>query len=277
MMTSEKFESEPVWVWGVPFAPLTLTETLETVSILIEKGKPAFFITANTHYAMLTRENADLQEINTRAAFVVADGAPLVLVSRRRAIRLPERVAGSDLIFELSALAARKNYRLFLAGGGPGVADEAAHRLTERYPGLQIVGSASPRFRNASQAEYEALKAQIKAARPHILIVAATMPLGERWLDTHLSDLGVPVGVNLGASIDFAADRIRRAPRWMQKTGLEWAFRLMLEPRRLFSRYARNAWFIFSSLVRDLSHRPGESQTFPRSPASPPGSRRQPR
>ena len=99
--------NEPVWVWGLPLAPLKLAETVEAASALVEKGQPAFFITANTHYAMLTRESPDLNEVNARAAFIVADGAPLVWAARRRAIPLPERVAGSDLIFELCALAAR--------------------------------------------------------------------------------------------------------------------------------------------------------------------------
>jgi N-acetylglucosaminyldiphosphoundecaprenol N-acetyl-beta-D-mannosaminyltransferase len=226
---------------------------------------------------MLTRQNPDLQEVNARAAFIVADGAPLVWATRHRAISLPERVAGSDLIFELCALAVRKDYRLFFAGGAPGVADEAVRCLAERFPGLNVVGTASPSFRDSSPADYEKLKAQITAARPHILIVAATMPLGERWLANHLADLEVPLGVNLGASIDFAAGRVNRAPRWMQKTGLEWAFRLMLEPRRLFSRYARNAWFICSSVVRDFGQ--GSSQPRITEPAAtnPPGSGRQPR
>ena len=255
-MTVRDTTREPVWVWGVPFMPLTLAQTAEAVSTLIKKGQPTFFITANTHYTMLTRENPDLETVNARAAFIVADGAPLVWATRHRPNPLPERVAGSDLIYTLSELAARRGYRLFFAGGAPGVAEEAARKLTVRYPGLQVVGTAAPSFENLTAEDYGKLRAQIIEARPHLLIVAASMPHGERWLSTHLEDLGVPVGVNLGASIDFAAGRLKRAPRWMQKSGLEWAFRMMLEPGRLFSRYARNARFILSmsfhgsSLVR---------------------------
>jgi N-acetylglucosaminyldiphosphoundecaprenol N-acetyl-beta-D-mannosaminyltransferase len=267
--------NQPVWVWGVPFSPVTLAETLRIVSALVEKGEPSYFITANTHYAMLTRENPELKQVNARAAFIVADGAPLVWAARRRATPLPERVAGSDLIYELSALAARQGYRIFFAGAAPGVAEEAAQRLMVRYPGLQVVGAESPSFRDLTANDYQKLKAQISAARPHILIIAATMPLGERWLSAHLADLGVPVGVNLGASIDFAAGRVNRAPRWMQKIGLEWSFRLMLEPKRLYSRYARSARFILSMITRDLGRAPGQPQT-PQSapPANLPASRR---
>src|SRR5262249_46369912 len=96
------------------------------------------------------------------------------------------------------------------------------------------------------------LIARIRSARPDLLIAAFTMPKGERWLAANLAALGVPVVVNVGAAIDFAAGRVRRAPRWMQKTGLEWAFRLGLEPKRLFGRYARNAWFIARMVARDL-------------------------
>ena len=268
-MIFKDLASEPVWVWGVPFMPLTLVQTAEAVSALIEKAQPAFFITANTHYTMLTRENPDLEDVNARAAFIVADGAPLVWAARRRPVPLPERVAGSDLIFTLSELAARRGYRLFFAGGAPGVAEEAARQLTARYPGLQVVGTAAPSFHDLDADDYNKLRAQIIEARPHLLIVAASMPRGERWLSTYLEDLGVPVGVNLGASIDFAAGRINRAPRWMQKSGLEWAFRLVLEPGRLFSRYARNARFILSMTLHGSSQPPGQPQA-PRS-ASPAG------
>ena len=249
-MRFEGLAVEPVWVWGVPFMPLTLAQTAEAVSALIEEGRPAFFITANTHYAMLTRENPDLGEVNARAAFIVADGAPLVSAARRRPVPLPERVAGSDLIFTLSETGRPERLPRLLRRRAPGVAEAAAQRLIARYPGLQVVGTAAPSFGGLADDEYLKLRAQIIESRPHLLILAASMPHGERWLSAHLEELEVPVGVNLGAAIDFAAGRIDRAPRWMQKSGLEWAFRLMLEPGRLFSRYARNARFILGMTLR---------------------------
>jgi N-acetylglucosaminyldiphosphoundecaprenol N-acetyl-beta-D-mannosaminyltransferase len=229
---------------------MTLAETVAAVGGLIEAGAPNYFITANTHYAMLTKGSPELEAINAGAAFIVADGAPLVWASRRAGSPLPERVAGSDLIFELSAEAARRGYRLFFLGGAKGVAAEAARRLGERYPGLQVVGTECPPFRALSADEEEGLVGRIRAARPDILLVAFGQPKGERWIHRHLESLGVPVSVQVGASLDFAAGRVRRAPRWMQKSGLEWAFRLGLEPRRLFSRYARNAWFIARMIAR---------------------------
>jgi N-acetylglucosaminyldiphosphoundecaprenol N-acetyl-beta-D-mannosaminyltransferase len=238
-----------VWVWGVPFAPLTLAETVASVSELVRRRRPSYFITANTHYAMLTEAMPDLQAINEGAAFIVADGLPLVWASRLQGKPLPERVAGSDLIFHLSEEAASRGFRVFLLGGGEGVAEAAAQRLIERYPSLQIVGTECPPFRELTAEEHQALLDRIRGEHPDLLIAAYTMPKGERWIAANLEALGVPVVVNVGAAIDFAAGRVRRAPRWMQSSGLEWAFRLSLEPRRLFGRYARNAWFIARMVV----------------------------
>ena len=148
---------------------------------------------------------------------------------------LPERVAGSDLIFHLCAEAARQGFRVFLLGGDEGVADEAGRRLAEKYAGLQIVGTECPPFRQPTPEEEEAMIDRIRGARPDLLLVAFGQPKGERWIIRHIDRLGVPVSVQVGASLDFVAGRVRRAPRWMQKSGLEWAFRLSLEPRRLFA------------------------------------------
>jgi N-acetylglucosaminyldiphosphoundecaprenol N-acetyl-beta-D-mannosaminyltransferase len=262
-MTIEQVE-KPVWVWGLPLAPYTLVETIDAIDELVQRGRPSFFITANLHYAMLTQEDPELQELNVRAAFLVADGAPLVWASRRGSVSLPQRVAGSDLIFSLCEMAAKKGHRLFFAGGAPGVAETAVDRLSARYPGLNVSGTAAPRFLELSEPEYRRLKVQIAEARPDILIIAATMPMGEKWLSTHVVDLGVPVVANLGASLDFAAGRFSRAPGWMQSTGLEWLFRLILEPRRLFPRYARNAWFLVRMALQERWRASAPPQT-PRS------------
>jgi N-acetylglucosaminyldiphosphoundecaprenol N-acetyl-beta-D-mannosaminyltransferase len=262
-----------VWIWGIPFAPLTRAQAVDAVANLVEAGQPSFFITANTHYAMLTRENPGLEAINGQAAFVLADGAPPVWASRRKKTPLPERVAGSDLIFDLCELAARDSYRIFLLGGARGVADEAAEVLCRSYPDLQIVGTASPPFGEISAEEHTALLDQIRVARPDLLFVAFGQPKGEFWIARHFQSLGVPVCVQVGASLDFVAGRVQRAPRRLQKLGLEWAYRMWLEPSRLGPRYARNAWFLLSMVARDLMQGVGESVFRPRahSPAAPAG------
>jgi N-acetylglucosaminyldiphosphoundecaprenol N-acetyl-beta-D-mannosaminyltransferase len=248
--------NEQVWVWGVPFAPMTLGETVDAIDALIERRRPSYFITANLHYVMLTRDHPDLVAINEGAAFILADGAPVVWAARRRPTPLPERVAGSDLIFHLCSLSARKGRRLFFLGAPEGVAEEAAEKLRARYPGLHVVGTECPPFRELTDDEHEQLLGRIRAANPDILLVAFGQPKGERWIFENHERLGVPVSVQVGASLEFAAGRFARAPRWMQRTGLEWAFRLSQEPRRLFSRYARNAGFLGRMIIHDLFRRP---------------------
>lgn len=252
---------EPVWVWGVPFAPMTLEETVEAVDALIDDRRPSYFITANLHYLMLSNENPDLAAVNERAAFILADGAPVVWAARNRSTPLPERVAGADLIFHLCDLSARKGRRLFFLGAPEGVAEEAAEKLRDRYPGIQVVGTECPPFRKPTEEEHEQLLGRIRAAHPDILFVAFGQPKGERWIFDNLDRLGVPVCVQVGASLEFAAGRFARAPRWMQRTGLEWVFRLLQEPRRLFSRYARNAWFMGRMIVQDRIRDPDSSRT----------------
>jgi N-acetylglucosaminyldiphosphoundecaprenol N-acetyl-beta-D-mannosaminyltransferase len=241
-----------VWVWGVPLAPLNQSQALEAVINLVKARRPAFFITANTHYAMLTNADPSLKAINAQAAFILADGAPLVWASRWKGLPLPERVAGSDLVFDLSREAARNGYRIFLLGGAAGVAERAAEVLSQHDPDLCIVGTESPPFRALSAGEHTALLDRIRAARPDLLFVAFGQPKGEFWIAEHFLALGIPVCVQVGASLDFVAGRVRRAPRRLQNLGLEWAFRMWLEPSRLAPRYARNAWFIVNMVTRDL-------------------------
>jgi N-acetylglucosaminyldiphosphoundecaprenol N-acetyl-beta-D-mannosaminyltransferase len=240
-------------IWGLPLSLLTLPQAVDAIVTLIRSGKPSYAITANTHYAMLSYDDPGLREVNAGAAFIVADGAPLVWASRRRGSGLPERVAGSDLIFALCERAAREGYRLFFLGGAEGVADEASRRLCHLYPGLHVAGTACPPYRELTAGEHERLLETIRAASPDILILAYSMPRGERWIAANGPAVNVPVCINLGASIDFAAGLFRRAPLRLQRCGLEWAFRLWLEPRRLFPRYFRNAKYILRMVIHDLA------------------------
>jgi N-acetylglucosaminyldiphosphoundecaprenol N-acetyl-beta-D-mannosaminyltransferase len=245
----EAMASRAVRVWGLSLMPWTSAELLDAVDRLVAARRPAYGITANLNYAMLTEREADLAAVNRDAAFIVADGMPLLWAARWSGQRLPQRVAGSDLIFQLSERAARRGHRLYLLGGRPGVAEEAARRLVDLYPGLQVVGIDSPPFRPLSGPEQVALVDRVRAARPDILLVATGQPKGERWIHDNYLALEVPFCMQVGASVDFAAGRIPRAPLWMQRSGLEWLFRLALEPRRLAGRYFRNGVFFLRRLV----------------------------
>jgi N-acetylglucosaminyldiphosphoundecaprenol N-acetyl-beta-D-mannosaminyltransferase len=227
-----------------------MAEALSEIEVLVEARRPSYVITANLNYAMLSDGDAALRECNEGAALVLADGMPLVWAARWRGTPLPERVAGSDLIYGLSALAARRGYRVFFLGGAPGIAEAAAENLGGLYPGLIIAGQESPPYRALDPDEEAALLGRIRAAAPDLLLVALGQPKGELWIARHHRDLGVPVSLQVGAALDFAAGRVRRAPHWLQTAGLEWAFRLALEPRRLGPRYARNALYFGRSLAR---------------------------
>ncbi len=240
-------------VWGLPLAVVRREEVPHLIDAMIATGRAGYFITATLHYAMIVSRRDDLGPINEQAAFITADGMPLVVASKYKKRPLPERVCGSDLIFDLSEHAARCGHRIFLLGAPPGVAEEAAAKLTERYPGLTIAGVECPPFRPLTEQETAELIGRIREARTDILLVAFGQPKGEIWIREHLEALGVPVCAQVGASIEFAAGRVSRAPRWMQKTGLEWFYRFSLEPRRLAGRYAANATFLAGRVLRDFA------------------------
>jgi len=237
-----------------------MKETVAGVKRLITTGKPSFIITANLNYAMLTERDAELQQVNRKAAFIVADGMPLVWLGRSRERQIPERVAGSDLLFGLAAEAARCEQRVFVIGGREGVAQHAVSRLMQYAPGLNVVGIEVPPFRKQTADEEAAMIARIRTAKPDLLIGAFSQPFGEKWLAANVERLGVPVCVQLGASLDFAAGLVRRSPRWVARLGLEWAFRFAVEPRRLGRRYLRNSTFLarylLSLLLTKNKHQP---------------------
>ncbi|MCE9529731.1 MAG: WecB/TagA/CpsF family glycosyltransferase [Planctomycetes bacterium] len=235
---------EPIWVWGLPLMPYTLAESLERIAQLIKERQPNFIITANLHYAMITDADRRLRELNAKAAFILADGMPLVWASRLMKRRLPERVAGSDLVWKVCEQGAKLGHRVFLLGGAPGIADAAAETLRTRYPGLVIAGTVCPPFRELSAEEETALIEQIRSSGADILLLALGQPKGELWTARTYERLGVPICLQIGASLDFVAGKVKRAPRWVQKIGLEWLYRLLQEPRRLLGRYLSNIVFL---------------------------------
>ncbi len=243
---------ERVVIWGLPLARLDFPGALDRVDRLIERAEPAFFITANLHYAMLTDRDPRLAAVNRAADFIVADGMPLVWYSRLGPRPLPERVTGADLIDSLCRRAAERGYRVFLLGGAPGVAQEAARELCRRYLALRIVGVEAPDLASLSPRRHAALVDRIRRAKADLLFVAFGQPKGELWLAENYQALGVPACVQVGASFDFVAGRVRRAPCRLRRIGLEWAYRLACEPRRLGPRYCHNALFLLKAVLRDL-------------------------
>jgi N-acetylglucosaminyldiphosphoundecaprenol N-acetyl-beta-D-mannosaminyltransferase len=239
-------------VWGVKFAAVQFDQSIQLIDDLIQHGSPSYFITANLHYLMLNESTPGLNDINNKAAFILADGMPIVWRSRFSTLPLPERIAGSDLIYALAALAEKRQYRVFFLGGAEGVAQQTADILKQKYPGFVVAGVETPPFRDLWPHEEADLANRIREARPDILMVALGQPRGEQWIHRWYQQMQIPVSVQLGGSFNFVTGEIQRSPKWIATIGMEWAHRLYCEPKRLGPRYWKNALFLCRSLVRDL-------------------------
>jgi len=177
-------------------------------------------------------------EILNAAGLVVPDGYPLVWLGRRKGFfGLRRRVYGPELMERFCAESAAKDYRHFFYGGAPGVAEDLARRFAMRFPGLRVAGTYCPPFRALTDEEDREVVATIEGARADIVWVGLSTPKQERWMSEHRKRLNVPVLIGVGAAFDFHTERVARAPKWMGDNGLEWLFRLAMEPRRLWRRY----------------------------------------
>jgi len=205
-------------------------------------GTCRYVVTPNLDHAILFQARADLRAAYSDAGMVIADGMPLVWVSRLLRKPLPERVAGSDLTPALFAAAERgRGLRVHLLGGAPGVGERAAERIHEKFRKVRVVGTESPPIGfERDEAYNQRLVSAIVAAKPDVLIVGLGAPKQELWIHRHRSALPVPVALCVGATIDFMAEARQRAPVWMHDKGLEWLYRAGTEPRRLGPRYAKN-------------------------------------
>lgn len=200
-----------------------------------QRGGPVHqIITLNPEFVWAARKNPAFRETINHAALVLPDGIGIIWASRILACPFPERVTGVDLLPQLAACSARQGYRLFLLGAAPSVAQEVARIFQRRFPGLEIAGTYAG---SPAPADAERILHLIRAARPDILTVAYGAPRQDLWIRQHaqaLGEAGVSIAIGVGGAYDFISGRVPRAPRWMQRAGLEWAFRLLRQPRRLW-------------------------------------------
>ncbi len=223
---------------GIEIDNLSMAETLARVEALSASDEPSYVVTPNVDHLVKLQRDEEFRRIYKDAALVLADGVPLLWASRLLGQPLKEKVSGSDLFVEVCALAAERSLRVFLLGGRPGAAQMAADRLVKDHPGLEVCGIYCPYFGfERDEAENARIVQAIRGARPNILFVGLGAPKQERWIHRHREALGVPVSIGVGISFEFVAGLVRRAPRWMQRVGLEWSWRLLMEPRRLWRRY----------------------------------------
>jgi len=227
----------PIAILGVPFDNVTKAEAIARIEEMIASRQPHYLVTPNIDFLVKARRDVELRRILLEAHLVLCDGTPLLWISRLLGNALSERVAGADLVPSLIEVAARKRYRLFLLGATTRSADQAVCRLQRTHPDLVIAGHYSPPFNQLLEMDHDEIRSRIMAAEPDLLFVSFGCPKQEKWVAMNYRRLGVPVTAGVGATIDFLAGTVMRAPLWMQKSGTEWMFRLAQEPRRLFRRY----------------------------------------
>lgn len=244
----------PVSIFGVPFDNVTVTETLRRVDTMIASRQPHYIVTANVDFLVQAHQDVELRRILLEADLVLCDGTPLLWASRWLGNSLPERVAGSDLAPSLIRNATEKKQRIFLLGAAPGVAAEATARLERDFPGIHIAGHYAPPFSALLEMDHAEIVRRIRDAKPDILLVSFGCPKQEKWIAMHYRSLGVPVSIGVGATIDFLAGRVKRAPDWMRHSGTEWIYRLLQEPRRLYRRYAKDLACFGPTFARHWLH-----------------------
>lgn len=238
-------------VLGVGVSGITLPETVETIAGWIARRESHYICVSGVHGVMESQRDDALRRIHNAAGLVTPDGMPLVWLSRLRGFPDTERVYGPDLMLAVCERSVGAGWRHYLYGGGPGVAELLARRLQARFPGLAIAGTYGPPFRPLTTAEDEDVVTRLQAARADIVWVGLGTPKQERWMSDHVGRVGAPVLAGVGAAFDFHAGLKRQAPRWMQRTGLEWLFRLLTEPRRLAGRYlVNNPLFVWNILLQ---------------------------
>ena len=246
-------------VLGVGVDPVTIDELHAEIARLVRAGKPGLVLNVNAHCLNLCYEDATLRGSLNGADVVFCDGAGVMLAARILGGRIPARITYAAWIWRLADFASAEGFSLYFLGARPGVAQEAARRLKERYPGLRIIGVRHGYFdHSAGSAENEAVLEEINSTDPDILLVGLGMPLQEIWLTQNRDRLIAGVALSGGAVFDYASRRVRRGPPLLTEHGFEWLARLLREPRRLWRRYLLgNPLFLLRVLRQLFSRRTG--------------------
>lgn len=245
---------ETALLFGMPFSILDFDGVCAAVDARIASSEPGFIVTPNVNLVCTYQRDATFRASYPRAFLWLPDGKPLMWVAHLLGVRLGEKLSGSDMVPWLSAHAAKHGYPVYFLGGLPGSAEVAAQRLRQRHPGLKVAGTyCPPRGFEHSAEENGKTIAQVRESGAKICFVALGTPKQENWLADHVQELGVPVCMGVGAALDILSGKLRRAPRWVQQAGMEWSWRLMQEPRRLWRRYLVEDMMILPLLLRELT------------------------
>lgn len=238
---SAALEKTPrVDILGVRVSATTMEGALGAIEGWITRGQPHYVCVSGMHGVMECQRDEELRRIHNAAGLVTTDGMPLVWLCRLKGQRRTERVYGPDLMLALCSRSQDKGYRHFLYGASADVLEALTSRLQTRFPRLNVVGTYAPPYRPLDPLEDSQIVESIKQTRPDVVWVGLSTPKQERWMAEHVERIGAPALIGVGAAFDFHSGRKRQAPRWMQRNGLEWFFRLLSEPRRLYRRYLVN-------------------------------------
>lgn len=221
---------------------LTMKEAIAETDRLIQRKNHSYIVTPNMDHIVLLEEDELFKIVYDNASLVLTDGTPLLWIANYLGTPIKEKISGSDFFPELCALAAKRKYSIFILGAAEGIAAKAAENLQKKYPGLLIAGTYSPPIGFEKDAvEVFKIKEQINDTHTDILAVALGSPKGEKFIFDIRKDICASLSISIGATIDFEAGNVKRAPKWVSDLGFEWLFRITQDPKRLFKRYWNDA------------------------------------
>lgn len=217
---------------------VTMDETIEKIENMIQSQKKSYIVPINVDVVMKIEEDEKLKKIINEADMVLVDGKPLIWISKIKRNKIKEKVSGSDLVPKLCEVSNKKGYSIFIIGGKEGIAEKAKQKLEEKYNNINIVGTYAPPFGfEKNQEELNKINEMISLVKPDLLFACFGCPKQEKWIYDNYNKYDAKVSICAGATVDFLAGNVKRAPKWMSNCGLEWFYRFLQEPKRLFKRY----------------------------------------
>lgn len=248
---SDSKQSPQVNVLGVALSPLNLDLAVDAIDRALRDQEKGYVCVTGVHGVSEAQQDPSFRRILNESFLNTPDGMPMVWMGRMQGVGHMGRVYGPDLMLRILELSERRGYTQFLYGGGEGVAQELKSVLERKFPELKIVGTYTPPFRPLNPVEEEGLVKKLGQLRPDVVWVGLSTPKQEKFMARYWQRLDATLFFGVGAAFDFHAGKVRQAPRWMQRSGLEWLFRLGCEPRRLWKRYLKNnPLFVMRALLQ---------------------------
>jgi N-acetylglucosaminyldiphosphoundecaprenol N-acetyl-beta-D-mannosaminyltransferase len=263
-MSDIPFVQDYADVLGVKISAIDLRRAVDIADQSIRAENRGYVCVTGVHGVMEAQADSEFRSILNRAAINTPDGMPMSWVGRLQGFTQMDRVYGPSFMTAMCELSVRRGYRNFLYGGQPGIAELLKESLQSKHPGLQVVGTYTPPFRELTGEEEEEVFTRVRAAKPHILWIGLSTPKQERFMARYVDRLQVPLLVGVGAAFDYHTGRIRDCSPWIKRAGLQWLHRLLQDPKRLWKRYLRNnpafIWNITLQMLR-LRHYPSAPDT----------------